>query len=167
MSAQYDLILNRNENFSLFIEYLSETDIPIDLLGPTGASDPTYYSKMMIKQYKKDTDAIVLLKSFPYEVLCGITSGISGGIKLNRNMGDTGGQTGGILINMNTFVSMALPVGKSFYDIFIISRPGASAGVSTKLLEGSIDIVQEITTNIEDQFKEYKFSDEIDGGAFS
>ena len=166
MSAQYDLTLNRNENFTLYLEYLSENGTPIDLVGNT-ASDPIYYAKMMIKPYRKDTQAIVLFKSDPYEILCGITTaGISGGIKLNRNLEDTSGYTGGMFITTNPLVTMTIPVGKAFYDIFLVGRTGGIKGISTKLIEGSINVVQEITTNIEDQFRVFKLDDEIDGGDF-
>jgi len=170
MAAHYDITLNRNENFHLYLEYTDGDDL-VDFVGLT-ADNPIYYTKMMIKKYAKDDEAVVLLKSFPYEVLCGTTfPGPSGGIKLNRNSGDTSGQTGGILVNMNSFVTRTLSPGKSFYDLFIIQTPnGASAGltgsISTKLLEGSIDVIQEVTTNIENNFADFTFSDEIDGGAF-
>ena len=167
MSAQYDLILNRNENFTLYLEYQDESGSRIDLVGNT-ASDPLYYAKMMIKPYKKDTQAVVLLKSDPFQVLCGTTqAGISGGIKLNRNFGNTGGYTGGIFITVNPLVTLTISPGKLFYDIFLIGRTGDVKGFSTKLLEGSVDVVQEITTNIEDQFTAFSFNDEIDGGAFT
>ena len=167
MSAQYDLILNRNENFTLYLEYQDESGSRIDLVGNT-ASDPLYYAKMMIKPYKKDTQAVVLLKSDPFEVLCGTTqAGISGGIKLNRNFGNTGGYTGGIFITVNPLVTMTMSPGKSFYDIFLVGRTGDIKGFSTKLLEGYVDVVQEITTNIEDQFRTFSSNDEIDGGAFT
>lgn len=167
MSAQYDLILNRNENFTLYLEYLDETGKVVDLVGNT-ASDPLYYVKMMIKPYRNDNQAVVLLKSNPFEVLCGTTQdGISGGIKLNRNFGNTGGYTGGIFITLNPLVSMTMSPGKSFYDIFLVGKTGDNKGYSTKLLEGSVDVVKEITTNIEDQFRAFSFNDEIDGGAFT
>lgn len=172
MAAQYDLTINKNETFSLYVEYMDETNTLVNFIGPT-ASNPIYYSKMMIKRYKKDTEALVLLKSYPYEILCGTTAaGPSGGIQLNRNSTNTGGQTGGILIDMNAYATMnALVPEKVFYDLFVVKTPnGVTAGltgsVSTKLLEGAINVVQAVTTNIEDQFAQFTFDDEIDGGAF-
>lgn len=136
MSAYYDLTLNRNESFSLYLDYLDVNDAPVDLT--------SYYARMMIKQYRQDPDWTVSLKSNPYGISCGSTGtafdGPSGGIKLNRNSGDTGGYTGGILVKINPYVSMEIPVGKSFYDIFIVTD-----GKSTKVLEGAIEIVQEVT----------------------
>jgi hypothetical protein len=172
MTARYDLIINKNEPLNLYIEYTDDGGSLVDFIGPT-ADNPRYYSKMMIKRYVTDEDALVLLKSYPFELLCGSTSeGLSGGILLNRNSTNTSGQTGGIFLTMNGFAtSAALPSGKLFYDLFIIWTPngvsaGLTGGISTKLLEGVADVRASVTTNIEDNFSQFVFGDEIDGGAF-
>ena len=51
--------------------------------------------------------------------------------------------------------------------LYLVGRTGDIKGFSTKLLEGYVDVVQEITTNIEDQFRTFSSNDEIDGGAFT
>jgi hypothetical protein len=172
MTARYDLIINKNEPLNLYIEYTDDSGSLVDFIGPT-ADNPRYYSKMMIKRYVTDEDALVLLKSYPFDLLCGSTSeGLSGGILLNRNSTNTGGQTGGIFLTMNSFATFAaLPPGKLFYDLFIIWTPngvssGVTGGVSTKLLEGVAEVRPCVTTNIEDNFSQFVFGDEIDGGAF-
>jgi hypothetical protein len=172
MTARYDLIINKNEPFNLYIEYTDDTGNLVDFIGPT-ADNPRYYSKMMIKRYVTDEDALVLLKSYPFDLLSGSTSeGLSGGILLNRNSTNTGGQTGGVFLTMNSFATFsALPAGKLFYDIFVIKTPsgvsaGLTGGVSTKLLEGSVDVRASVTTNVEDNFAQFLFGDEIDGGGF-
>ncbi len=172
MSVRYDLTINKNETFNLYVEYTDDTNTFVDFIGPT-ADNPKYYSKMMIKKYVSDSEALVLLKSYPFEILYGSTlAGPSGGIKLNRNSSDTGGQTGGIFVTMNAYATnLALPSGKLFYDLFVIATPngvssGITGGVSTKMLEGEIQVVPCVTTNIEDNFAEITFGDEIDGGSF-
>ena len=135
MAANYDLSLNRNESFNLYLDYLDEAGNPIDLA--------THECKMLVKLYRTAPTGSVLFTSTPYGVSCGSTGspGPTGGIKLNRNSDDTGGQTGGILITANPFVTMTLSSGKSFYDIFLID----ANDVSTKLLEGAMNITQEVT----------------------
>jgi len=172
MTARYDLNINKNEPFNLYIEYTDDTGNLVDFIGPT-ADNPRYYSKMMIKRYVTDSGALVLLKSYPFDLLCGSTSeGLSGGILLNRNSTNSGGQTGGVFLTMNGFATFStLTAGKLFYDIFVIKTlagvsAGLTGGVSTKLLEGTIDVHEAVTTNIENNFSEFLFSDEIDGGGF-
>jgi len=77
-----------------------------------------------------------------------------------------------VFLTMNGFATFStLTAGKLFYDIFVIKTlagvsAGLTGGVSTKLLEGTVDVRASVTTNIEDNFSQFLFGDEIDGGAF-
>ena len=74
--------------------------------------------------------------------LTGSASGVTGGIFLNRNAGNSGSQTGGILIIAGSTATSHVPSGRHLYDLEIKYTP---TGETTRLLEGRYDNNSETT----------------------
>ena len=148
MSAKYDISLFQGETLNLHLLYLDENDNAITV------PDNTYSSRFQVRRSSDATSILLDVNSSPYGVTAGITGGTgefihtgatayastTGGIKLNRNMGDTGGQTGGILIFAGATAMGHVPDGRHLYDLQL----GAS-GETTQLIHGRFECHGEIT----------------------
>ncbi|MAH43674.1 hypothetical protein CL614_08220 [archaeon] len=151
MSAKYDISLFQGETLNLHLLYLDENDNAITV------PDNTYSSRLQVRRSSDATSILLDVNSSPYGVTAGITGGggtggefgytgatayasTTGGIKLNRNMGDTGGQTGGILIFAGATAMGHVPIGRHLYDLQL----GVS-GETTQLIHGRFECYGEIT----------------------
>ena len=144
MSAKYDISLFQGETLNLHLLYLDENDNAITV------PDNTYSSRFQVRRSSDATSILLDVNSSPYGVTAGITGGgytgatayasTTGGIKLNRNMGDTGGQTGGILIFAGATAMGHVPSGRHLYDLQL----GVS-GETTQLIHGRFESYGEIT----------------------
>jgi hypothetical protein len=132
MAAQYDLDVNKNCNLNTWIQYLSDTDVGVDL--------SSYRAELKIERYKTATYPLVFAST--NGVTYGYTGASSpgtgaqyGGIQLNVNY--TGASlNGGILIELDKNTTNSLPVGKLFYDLKLL----VGLTYSEKLLEGRLQV---------------------------
>jgi len=132
MAAQYDLDVNKNCNLNTWIQYLSDTDVGVDL--------SSYRAELKIERYKTATYPLVFAST--NGVTYGYTGASSpgtgaqyGGIQLNVNY--TGASlNGGILIELDKDTTNSLPVGKLFYDLKLL----VGLTYSEKLLEGRLQV---------------------------
>ena len=131
MTAKYDLSINKGSNFDLWIQYLTDNNIGVDL--------SSYTAEMQIKRYR-GADYPLLFAStsgLTYGYTGGFTTGIGGigGITLNRKY-DSTGLSGGIYITLDPNSTEALPYGKYFYDLDLI----IGTTYSQRLIEGRVSI---------------------------
>ena len=132
MAAQYDLDVNKNCNLNAWIQYLSDSDVGVDL--------SSYTAELKIERYKTADFPLV------FATTNGVTYGYTGanfpgtgaeygGIRLNVNYNTTS-LDGGILIELDKKTTNSLPVGKLFYDLKLL------IGVTycEKLLEGRLQV---------------------------
>lgn len=140
MSAKYDISIFQGETFNLHLLYLDTSDSSIDI-------PSTAYSARLQVRRSSDAKSILLdLTSSPYGCTAGITgSGVldtscTGGIKLNRNMGDTGDQTGGMYVFAGATAMGYVPAGRHFYDLQI-----SATGETSQLIHGRFECDGEIT----------------------
>lgn len=132
MAAQYDLEINKNCNLTAWIQYLTDSDVGVDL--------SSYTAEMRIERYRSASYPLVF--ATPNGVTYGYTGASSvgtgaefGGINLNTNYNGTA-TDGGILIQLDKATTNSLPTGKLFYDLKLL------IGVTycEKLLEGRIQV---------------------------
>jgi len=72
----------------------------------------------------------------------GMTSGVTGGIFLNRNAGNSGNQTGGILIIAGATATSLIPQGKHVYDLEL---KNVITGSVTRIIDGRFESPGEVT----------------------
>jgi len=132
MAAQYDLDVNKNCNLNAWIQYLSDSDVGVDL--------SSYTAELKIERYK--TADFPLVFATTNGVTYGYTGASSpgtgaeyGGIRLNVNYNTTS-LDGGILIELDKKTTNSLPVGKLFYDLKLL----IGVTYSEKLLEGRLQV---------------------------
>jgi len=138
-AANHDIKIEKGQDFVFHVVYQDENGNGIDL-----SSHSAY---MGIKRSKYLNKYIVYFDSNPigitlnYDGATGGTAGYSGGIRLNCNFGNTGGETGGIY----TFIAgatatLSFPNENVFYDLFINDTNG-----TIKLVEGRVEIIGEVS----------------------
>ena len=132
MAANHDINANQGETLNLHILYTDSDDSGIDL--------SSYIAEMQVRRSSLSDDRILHLYSGidPGGITAGITGsnsgdGITGGIFLNRNIGNSGGQTGGILIIAGSTATSHVPSGRHIYDLEVKYTP---TGDTTRILEG-------------------------------
>lgn len=135
MTAKYDLTINKDSNFSLWLQYLTD--------GNTAVNLNPYTAQMQIKRYR-GADYPLLFAStsgLTYGYTGGFTTGILGigGISLNTNY-DNSSLTGGINIKFDQNSTNALPIGKYFYDLKLL----IGTTYAQRLLEGRVTIEGEV-----------------------
>ena len=151
MPARYDIISNQGESLNLHLLYTDTGDSSIDL--------NEYTAEMKVKRsfLGNDVSTILHLTGSAGNSYCGgitagstasslglkgMTFGISGGIFLNRNAGNSGGQTGGILIIAGATATSLVPQGKHVYDLEL---KNVITGSTTRLLDGRFESPGEVT----------------------
>ena len=139
MAANHNIEGNQGETLNLHILYTDTDDSGVDL--------SSYVAEMQVRRSSLSTDKVLHMFSGtdPGGVTAGITgstSGVTGGIFLNRNVGNTGSQTGGILIIAGSTATSLIPSGRHIYDLEIKYTP---TGATTRLLEGRYDNSTETT----------------------
>ncbi|MAG28226.1 hypothetical protein CMI47_22100 [Candidatus Pacearchaeota archaeon] len=148
MPARYDINAYQGDTFTFHVQYQDENGNAISL-----PSD-TYSSTMQVRRSVDATNILLHLTSSPYGATAGCTAGISGGsftgatayanctggIVLNRTIGNTGGLTGGVYVFAGATAMGYVPFGNHLYDLEI-----TATGESTRLIEGRFDCVGEIT----------------------
>lgn len=137
MTAKYDLSINKDANFQLWIQYLTDENVPVNLAG--------YQAQMQIKRYR-GADYPLLFASIgglTYGYTGTTSVGIAGvgGITLNRNY-DGSSLTGGINISIDALSTNSIPIGKYFYDLKLLLGSGVT--YSQRLLEGRVSIEGEV-----------------------
>lgn len=151
MPARYDIVSNQGETLNLHLLYTDTDDSAIDL--------NQYSAEMKIKRSFLGDDVSTLLhltgsagNSYCGGItagstasslgLKGVTFGISGGIFLNRNAGNSGGQTGGILIIAGATATSLIPQGKHLYDLEL---KNVITGSTTRIIDGRFESPGEVT----------------------
>ena len=134
--ANHDITINKGENFVFHVIYLQENDTGINLESTTAV--------LGIKRTKYDDSYLAYFTSTPHgcSFLQGNTyAGFSGGIRMNRNFGNTGGLTGGIFVYTGgSTAAFLMPSGQAFYDMYLTDSTG-----TIKLIEGRAEIIGEVT----------------------
>tara|TARA_Y100000034_G_scaffold41634_1_gene51186 strand:- start:476 stop:907 length:432 start_codon:yes stop_codon:yes gene_type:complete len=142
MSARYDITSNQGETLHLHILYTDSDDNGIDLT--------SYNAEMKVKRtFLGSNDALLHLTGSTLGFISGITAGgtgytggITGGIFLNRNVGNSGSQTGGILVITGSTATGWIPDGRHQYDMEIKYTP---TGETTRIIEGRFECDGEAT----------------------
>jgi hypothetical protein len=133
MAAQYDLNIEKGSNFDFWFQYLTESNIGINLSG--------YKAEMQIKRYKSAPvpEILVDITGLTYGYTGGMTSGISGFgiIYTNANYNSTS-IDGGIRVIMGPQVTDYLNEGRYFYDFKLFRGQGAT--FAQRLVEGKITV---------------------------
>ena len=131
MAAKYDLEIDKNSNFDLWVQYLTD--------GNTAVNLAPYDAEMQIKRYKGADYPLLFAteRGLTYGYTGGFTTGIAGigGISLNTNYDGTS-TIGGIKISFDYNSTKSLPFGKYFYDL----RLAIGNTFSQKLLEGRVSV---------------------------
>jgi hypothetical protein len=136
MAARYDITSNQGETLHLHILYTDSNDIGIDLT--------SYNAEMKVKRsFIGDSSTLLHLTGSTAGFVSGITvggtgylGGITGGIFLNRNVGNSGSQTGGVLIIAGSTATGWIPEGRHQYDMNIKYIP---TGETTRIIEGRFE----------------------------
>jgi len=138
-AANHDIKIEKGQDFVFHVVYQDENGNGIDL-----SSHSAY---MGIKRSKYLDNYIVYFDSNPigitlnYDGATGGSGGYSGGIRLNRNFGNTGGETGGIYAFIaGATATLGFPDQIGFYDLFINDTNG-----TIKLVEGRVEIIGEVS----------------------
>jgi len=138
MSANHDIVSNQGETLNIHILYTDSDDSVIDLT--------SYEARMNVRRSSLSDDKLLHLYSgTTIGITAGTTgsdSGLTGGIFLNRNVGNSGGQTGGILIIAGSTASSLVPSGIHLYDLELKYTP---TGATTRLLDGRFEHSKEVT----------------------
>ena len=144
MPARHDITSNQGETLNLHLLYTDSIDASIDLAN--------YSAEFQVRRSVSDSDKLLHLYGstggLNYGATAGSTGagdtsvGISGGIWLNRNAGNTGGETGGIRIFAGATATSLVPAGKHLYDLELRYIPD---GTVTRLMEGRFDSPSEVT----------------------
>jgi len=136
MTAKYDLSINKDSNFNLWIQYLTDGNTAIDL--------SSYKAEMQIKRYVGANYPILFADTtgVTYGYTGGFTTGIGGigGISLNTNY-DGNYLSGGINISFDYNTTNSITPGKYFYDIKLL----IGTTFSQRLLQGRVDVVGDVT----------------------
>lgn len=134
MAARHDINSNQGETLNLHLLYTDSNGSVIDLSG--------YTAEMQVRRSSNDSSSLLHLRGNTGGFL-GATFGISGGsggIYLNRNVGNTGVQTGGVLILGGATGTSLIPRGRHLYDLEIDLN-----GSVTRLIEGRFESTNEVT----------------------
>jgi len=140
MSANHDIVSNQGETLNLHILYTDSDDSGIDLT--------SYVAEMNVRRSVSSSNKLLHLYSgTTVGITAGLTGhgdtgGMTGGIFLNRNVGNSGSQTGGILIIAGSTASSIVPDGIHFYDLELKYTP---TGATTRLLDGRFEHSKEVT----------------------
>jgi len=127
MTARHDINANQGETLSLHILYTDSDDNGIDL--------SSYAADMKVKRsFLGDNSLLYLTQNGGITAgITGTDGGVTGGIFLNRNVGNSGSQTGGILITAGATATSYIPDGRHHYDLEIKYTP---TGETTRIIEG-------------------------------
>lgn len=131
MTPKYDIQINKGSNFDFWLQYLTDNDIPINLIG--------YSPEFQINRFKGND--VPLLFATKNGVTYGYTAGFFGGtagiggISANTNYDNTV-SIGGIKISFSSSTTEFLPTGKFFYDI----KLNIGTTYSQRLLEGRVTV---------------------------
>tara|TARA_R100000315_G_C5198968_1_gene116767 strand:+ start:92 stop:550 length:459 start_codon:yes stop_codon:yes gene_type:complete len=146
MAANHDININQGDTLNLHILYTDSDDSGINL--------DDYTAEMKVKRSFQGNDLVLHITGStggstawgPYGVTAGITgsadstgisyAGLTGGIVLNRNVGNSGSQTGGILIIAGSTATSHVPNGIHFYSLDVKYKP---TGANTRLLDGRFE----------------------------
>ncbi len=140
MAGKHDIVINQGETLNLHILYTDSDDSGIDL--------SSYNAEMQVRRSSLTSDKLLhLFSGTAVGITAGITGhgdtgGLTGGIFLNRNMGNSGSQTGGILIIAGSTATSYVPSGRHMYDLELKYTP---TGSTTRLLEGRFENEGEVT----------------------
>ena len=129
MTAKYDLSINKDSNFNLWLQYLTDGNTAINLA--------PYTAEMQIKRYRGEDYPLLFVntRGLTYGYTGGFTTGVAGigGISLNTNYDNTS-LTGGINIKLDANSTASIPTGKYFYDL----KLSIGTTYSQRLLEGRV-----------------------------
>jgi len=140
MSVRYDINANQGETLNLHILYTDTDDSSIDL--------SSYVAEMNVKRFLLGSENLLhLFSGTTVGITAGITGhsstgGLTGGIFLNRNAGNTGSQTGGILIIAGSTATSYIPGGVHLYNLDLKYTP---TGSTSRLLDGRFECSDEVT----------------------
>ena len=136
MTARHDITSNQGETLNLHIHYTDSSDDGIDL--------SSYSAEMKVKRtFLGDSSLLYLTQDGG--ITAGVTGsigGITGGIFLNRNIGNSGSQTGGILIIAGSTATSYIPDGRHLYDLEVKFTP---TGETTRIIEGRFESNGEVS----------------------
>ena len=140
MSANHDIVSNQGETLNLHILYTDSDDSGIDLT--------SYVAEMNVRRSVSSSNKLLHLYSgTTVGITAGLTGhgdtgGMTGGIFLNRNVGNSGSQTGGILLIAGSTATGWIPDGSHHYDMEIKYTP---TGETTRIIKGRFDSDGEVT----------------------
>jgi len=142
MTARYDITSNQGETLQLHILYTDSNDNGVDL--------SSYSAEMKVKRTFLGSDSLLFLTDVGNAQSTGITAGLTGatgggltgGIFLNRNIGNSGSQTGGVLIIAGSTATTFIPDGRHQYDMEIKYTP---TGETTRIIEGRFESNGEVS----------------------
>lgn len=144
MPARHDITSNQGETLNLHLLYTDSVDASIDL--------GNYSAEFQVRRSALDGDKLLHLYGssggLNYGATAGSTGagdtsvGISGGLWLSRNAGNTGDETGGIYIFAGATATSLIPSGKHLYDLELRYIPD---GTVTRLMEGRFYCPSEVT----------------------
>lgn len=139
MTARHDITANQGETLNLHLLYTDSSDSALDLA--------LYTAEFQARRSFMGSEKLLHLAGSTggyYGITAGTTGstgGLSGGIWLNRNAGNTGSQTGGILIVAGATATSFIPGGRHLYDLELKHNDGTV----TRLIEGRFDCPSEVT----------------------
>lgn len=136
MTARHDITSNQGETLNFHIYYTDSSDNGIDL--------SSYSAEMKVKRtFLGDSSLLYLTQDGG--ITAGVTGsigGVTGGIFLNRNIGNSGSQTGGILIIAGSTATSYIPDGRHHYDLEVKFTP---TGETIRIIEGRFESNGEVT----------------------
>jgi len=148
MPARHDIVSNQGETLNFHLLYTDTNDNGVDL--------DNYTAEMQVRRSASHgytvlhltgstagyVDGITAGTTFSSLGYKGYTAGVTGGIFLNRNAGNSGSQTGGILIVAGSTATSLIPDGKHVYDLELKNTP---TGSTTRLIDGRFDCPSEVS----------------------
>ena len=148
MPARHDIVSNQGETLNLHLLYTDTDDSGIDLTEYTAEMQVrrSYMGGLTLLHLTGSTagfvDGITAGTTASSLGMKGYTAGVTGGIFLNRNSGNSGSQTGGILIIAGATATSLIPDGRHVYDLELKYTP---TGSTTRLLDGRFECPSEVT----------------------
>ena len=140
MAAKHDIVSNKGETLNLHILYTDSNDSGIDL--------SSYTAEMQVRRSHLSGERLLhLFSGTAVGITAGLTGhgdtgGMTGGIFLNRNVGNSGSQTGGILLIAGSTATGWIPDGSHHYDMEL---KYTFTGETTRVIEGRFESDGEVT----------------------
>lgn len=131
-AGRYSFTIEQGVTANFEIQYLDSNGNPVDLTG--------YSGRMQIKSNYADQNPIV------YLTLSSSLQPDGTGLNFSGSNGTTPPTSGSIGVYISSCTSSLLTFGNALYDLEIYTTGSANCPVVTRLLEGTVNLSQEVTT---------------------